>query len=67
MKITETIERDCCNYSDLKTYKGIGYNKNARYSVLFCPHCGQIWHYIRKPGEMDYGYEKADISKCLNI
>lgn len=63
MKITETIERQCCDFQkDLKAYKGIpskGLKNFMVYSPLFCIHCGQIWVNYRCTGEMDSGYEKA--------
>lgn len=37
MKITETIERECCQPQDLKPYLGKADSKG----VKFCVHCGQ--------------------------
>ena len=41
MKISETIERDCCQYSDLKEYCG-EYTASVR-DFKFCQYCGQLW------------------------
>lgn len=64
MKITETIERNCCQWSrDMLKYHGKppkNYPKD--HSIWFCTHCGQLWHSHRSPGEMDYGLEKLDIA-----
>ena len=61
MKITETVERECCSWrTDLKIYRGrpiLGYTEKVN-RLRFCVHCGQLWHWIRAPGEMDAGYEK---------
>lgn len=66
MKITETIERNCCLYRDLIPYNGEckdpAYAKNKKAS--FCQHCGQIWVMHRSAGEMDSGWEKV---KPINI
>ncbi len=47
MKITETIERECCDErkGDLKQYRGDPKSTTslARDKMLFCVHCGQIW------------------------
>jgi hypothetical protein len=56
MKITETIERDCCHQKDLLPYKGVrsdilNYGKNLQ----FCRHCGQIWFWERKMDEAGSG------------
>lgn len=61
MKITETIDRECCSWpNDLKPVKGMkvpGADKS-----WFCVHCGRLWHSIRKPGEMDAGLEPIEIA-----
>lgn len=42
MKITETIERECCEPQDLRVFKGE--RKGPAPPLLkFCAHCGQIW------------------------
>ncbi len=66
MKITETIERECCHpQHDLKLYQGIAI-KGER-NPKFCVHCGQIWIWTRRAGEMDGGYEKVTISVVYPI
>jgi hypothetical protein len=48
LKITETIERDCCENQDLATYRGL--TKMAAYRrPKFCKHCGQIWYFGSQP------------------
>lgn len=60
MKITETIERECCDPSkDLKIYKD-GSDRRLRK----CIHCGQIWEYKRELGEMDYGWQRVRLEKA---
>ena len=60
MKIKEIVERSCCDsYKDWKDYKGlIQPERPSHYphQPKFCIHCGQIWIWERKPGEMEYGY-----------
>lgn len=58
MKIKETVERECCQTStDLLKYNGtFGYGFKR---LWFCVKCGQLWHYTRRAGEMDHGYEKV--------
>ena len=43
MKIWETIERQCCQRSDLKLYKGCIKPEFVRFRPRFCHHCGQVW------------------------
>ena len=38
IKIKETTERWCCEYQDLKPYKGDNIGAD-----MFCKHCGQLW------------------------
>ena len=45
MKIKETIERECCQNTDLLPYKGEIPFGNIKYS--FCKYCGQIWFVTR--------------------
>lgn len=59
----ETV-RDCCHPDDLKRYQGgelPGFDangvKNTRLS--FCTHCGQLWYWTRRAGEMDAGWERV--------
>lgn len=44
MKITETIERECCQPGDLEQYKA-GYPKSYPLpgTLKYCRHCGQWW------------------------
>ena len=42
MKITETIERDCCQEQDLKPYHG-DKTKSFLVPTHYCIHCGQLW------------------------
>ncbi len=73
IKITETKMRNCCQIADLKRFYGRHLDKNfgsdtkdsMSRSIWFCEHCGQLWHWDRKPGEMDYGYEPLDIKEFL--
>lgn len=47
IKITETIERQCCDSSkDLNEYKGRQEHKDREYK--FCVHCGQIFMWSRR-------------------
>jgi hypothetical protein len=59
MKITETIERECCDFRhDIKPYKGV-VKSNAKYK--FCVHCGQIFESVREcdpAGSMETSWEK---------
>lgn len=48
MKVTETIERDCCQHQDLKPYKGTIGDSLKTNHPSFCQHCGQIWIRVRK-------------------
>ncbi len=44
MKITETIERECCDEreGDLHIYMGEA-EFDGSWAFFFCIHCGQIW------------------------
>ncbi len=61
MKITETIERECCEPRDLKPYSGKfnGYSElplSWQVTVQFCIYCGQLWReegYTDAAGGMD--------------
>ena len=47
IKISETVERWCCNGSkDLKEYRGKQARKEDEYR--FCIHCGQIFVWSRR-------------------
>jgi hypothetical protein len=63
MKITETIERDCCQHSDRRVFRGRITDPSLKDQKLwFCVHCGQLWWWTRKPGEMDGGPERLTIT-----
>jgi hypothetical protein len=68
MKITETIERECCKWpDDLKDYfgkrpEGFPSAGGSKGKIWFCKHCGQLWHMDRALGEMDYGLEQLIIA-----
>jgi hypothetical protein len=58
MKITETIERDCCHPNkDLIPIKFRKVVYPSGPQDRYCIHCGRRWEYVRKAGEMDYGWE----------
>jgi hypothetical protein len=66
MKITETIERDCCARIDLKPYLGLStiQVRDGRARLLFCIHCGQIWRpekFMDAAGSMDSELTKVTI------
>lgn len=42
MKVRETIERDCCQFGDFKSYFGLTASCNEKSKMVFCKHCGQI-------------------------
>lgn len=58
--IKETTERPCCLPNDLKPYKGDTIKHITR-KLKFCVHCGQLWWWVRPPGDIDYGYEKVPL------
>lgn len=64
MKITETIERECCDHrKDLIVYKGL---LSGRYidKPRFCKHCGQVWQFVRytdAAGRMDERWVKVPL------
>ena len=59
MKITETIERECCNWNRdfVVTASKIG-----GHNIKVCKHCGQLWIWDRQPGDMDSTYHKVTIT-----
>ena len=73
IKITETKTRDCCQIADLKRFYGKHLDKNfssepnapMSRSIWFCQHCGQLWHWDRPAGDIDYGYERLDIKEFV--
>lgn len=46
MKITETVERECCEPKDLKKYHGVLKSAHPEADLFFCVHCGEIWDLI---------------------
>lgn len=42
MKITETIERECCETKDFIRYEGI-LRTSSIDPIFFCRHCGELW------------------------
>jgi len=48
MMIQETIERQCCEPQDLKTYGGTFSIDSPHTVLMFCKHCGQLWGYKGK-------------------
>lgn len=52
MKITETVERECCQPQDLLLY-GAGYPRSHPLpdGLLFCKHCGGWWVRLHPPSE----------------
>jgi hypothetical protein len=67
IKIKEVLERSCCAPQDLLPYQGgdlpgfVGGVRIKNSRLSFCRHCGQLWHWTRRPGEMDYGWEKCGL------
>lgn len=57
MKITEKIERECCQKRDLKTVEN-----NPK--LAFCVHCGQLWRYPEDTidGPKDYEMKRIRMS-----
>jgi len=43
MKITETVDRECCQRQDMKPYNGKIGAEVKRFRPRFCVHCGQVW------------------------
>jgi hypothetical protein len=64
MKITETIDRECCQQKDLKPVidsKLVGRQRE----FLFCVHCGarhRYTSYMDAAGSTDWEYRKEPIS-----
>ena len=64
MKITETIERECCQQKDMRPYRGklsplLKVNK-----PLFCVHCGQVWIHV---SQMDPAGGTETVLEALEI
>jgi hypothetical protein len=65
MKVTETIERDCCDPNkDLEPYLGILSAAANRFSPEFCIQCGQIWVTSRR---MDAAGSSEDYLRPIDI
>lgn len=63
MKITETIERECCAPGDLKQYQGLMKCPGHRPKFRFCTYCGQLWMLVREmgpAGSMEDNWERCD-------
>ncbi|MFA6088629.1 MAG: hypothetical protein WC755_02080 [Candidatus Woesearchaeota archaeon] len=43
MKITDSVERECCAFSDLVQYNGEVGEKYKKENLSFCKYCGQIF------------------------
>lgn len=65
MKITETIERECCAPGkDLVEYKGLRTDSAKKNPFMRCKHCGQIWEWVKfsdAAGNMDERLEKVSL------
>lgn len=64
MKITETIERECCQRQDLKPYRGVMHESLKRHCPKFCVHCGQVW---MEDSEMGPAGSNEPVSKPAKI
>lgn len=75
MKITETIERECCDerLGDLRPYRGSAVRKvdksvvpemDSRGIFKFCVHCGQIY---RKTRQTDAAGGSEDVLVKVDI
>ncbi len=53
IKVTETIERDCCQVGDLRIYYGRKVEDIPGHMIRFCGHCGQMWAMHRGDGCME--------------
>lgn len=63
MKISETVERDCCQQRDFKPVEGTKIIGRIP-SLVFCQHCGHYWEYTScrdAAGSADYEYRKLKI------
>jgi len=62
IKITETIERFCCEPKDLKKYEGAHNDEEPKNVKWFCQYCGQLWEnhtYTDAAGSRD-----TELVKC---
>lgn len=49
MKVTETIERQCCDeMKDMKPYLGPKPRHIKKRVIKFCVHCGSVWQLLRR-------------------
>lgn len=62
MKITETIERECCQQRDMKDYGGMWIDMNTTCMFSFCIHCGQL--YKRDIVSSVNKYTPIEITEC---
>ena len=67
MKIKETIERECCQYYDMKILS----DGKAKGDYRFCKHCGRYWRHYRKLDDMNadfypepWPWENERMNKC---
>ena len=73
-KITENIERWCCQNDDLEPIKEKGrlHGKSHRlvpWPFMKCRHCGQLYEYYRfmdAAGSTDWDYRPVIKPKCQN-
>lgn len=56
MKIKETIERDCCDPNrDLERFM-----QPAAGNYKRCVHCGRVYEFCRKLGDIDYFWHEVE-------
>lgn len=68
MKIKETIERECCQYKDLKPVLG-SKQWGINYDLMFCIHCGARHLYttfMDAAGSRDWEYRKIAEHFCCS-
>jgi hypothetical protein len=60
-------KRNCCQFGDLKPYRGLGADYWKDHLPVFCVHCGQIWIDVKKmglSGSMETNMERVDIAEA---
>ena len=60
MKIKETIERECCEWKDLRPVQGCD-KIGTQLEIMFCIHCGAYHRYnsyMNAAGSTDWQYKK---------
>lgn len=68
MKITETIERECCQEIDLKIVTASMFSPlipSCYNNTRFCIHCGQIWvdeRYTDESGNHDVRSKRIEVN-----